>query len=69
MIESQRLGGQIDQIDGVVYFGHGGGSVDEKAMDLRAWDANVQGLAEEVERVTTVLQREEAAWYETQVAA
>jgi COP9 signalosome complex subunit 4 len=38
-------------------------------MDLRAWDANIQGLAEEVEKVTTMLQREEATWYETQVAA
>lgn len=69
MIESARLSGSIDQIEGVIHFNNKEGGQDAAAMNLRAWDANVQGLAEEVERVTTMLQREEAAWYETQVAA
>ena len=33
------------------------------------WDTNVQGLAEEVEKVTTMLQRAEPVWYEGAVAA
>jgi len=69
MIESARLSGSIDQIEGVIHFNTKEGGQDAAAMNLRAWDANVQGLAEEVERVTTMLQREEAVWYETQLAA
>jgi len=71
MIESHRLGGSIDQIEGVIHFGGAreGGQEDAAARDLRAWDANVQGLAEEVEKVTTMLQREEPAWYDSVVAA
>jgi COP9 signalosome complex subunit 4 len=69
MIESSRLSGSIDQIEGVIHFNTKEGGKDSGAMDLRAWDANIQGLAEEVEKVTTMLQREEATWYETQVAA
>jgi len=53
----------------VIHFNTKEGGKDAAAVDLRAWDANVQGLAEEVEKVTTMLQREEAQWYETQVAA
>ncbi|KAK6424133.1 hypothetical protein LTR95_016421 [Oleoguttula sp. CCFEE 5521] len=72
MVESGRLGGSIDQIEGVIHFGAVKGESsgwERTAGGLRAWDVNVQGLAEEVERVTTLLQREEAAWYEVQVAA
>ena len=69
MIESSRLSGSIDQIEGVIHFNTKEGGKDSGAMDLRAWDANIQGLAEEVEKVTTMLQREEATWYEAQVAA
>lgn len=69
MIESSRLSGSIDQIEGVIHFNTKEGGKDSSAMNLRAWDANIQGLAEEVEKVTTMLQREEAAWYEAQVAA
>lgn len=68
MIESLRLSGSIDQIAGVIHFNTTGGS-DTSAMDLRAWDANVQGLAEEVEKVTTMLQREEPAFYERVMVA
>jgi COP9 signalosome complex subunit 4 len=32
-------------------------------------DANVQNLAEEVEKVATMIQREEPAWYEQHVGA
>ncbi|KAM0715027.1 hypothetical protein Q7P37_009492 [Cladosporium fusiforme] len=69
MIESSRLSGSIDQIEGVIHFNTKEGGKDSSAMDLRAWDANIQGLAEEVEKVTTMLQREEAAWYDNHVAA
>lgn len=68
MIESNRLSGSIDQIDGVIHFNTREGGKDSGAMELRAWDANIQGLAEEVEKVTTILQREEAEWYEAHVA-
>ncbi|KAI7472391.1 CSN4 COP9 signalosome complex subunit 4 [Hortaea werneckii] len=64
MIESSRLSGSIDQIAGVIHFNTKEGGSDSAAMNLRAWDANVQGLAEEVEKVTTMLQREEPAFYD-----
>ncbi|KAI9848623.1 MAG: hypothetical protein M1838_000462 [Thelocarpon superellum] len=69
MIEQGRLAGHIDQIQQVVYFDGGEGSGERSsagqtdgvghsagARHLRLWDANVQGLAEEVERVTSLLQ-------------
>ena len=79
MIESQRLSGSIDQIEGLIHFFRppaattttsGGAHVgqDLSTRDLRAWDGNVQGLAEEVEKVTTLLQREEPGWYASVVA-
>ncbi|XXG98811.1 hypothetical protein Hte_005141 [Hypoxylon texense] len=73
MIEQGRLAGRIDQIEGVVYFeggfdeaaasgekGGGSGRADGASVgrEMRRWDANVQGLAEEVENVTNLLQRE-----------
>ena len=72
MIESNRLSGSIDQIAGLVHFtpssmgdtGVVAKGYDISTRDLRTWDGNVQGLAEEVEKVTTMLQREEAVWYE-----
>lgn len=69
MMESKRLSGSIDQIAGIIHFNTKEGGHNNVKMDLRAWDANVQSLAEEVEKVTTMLQREEPAWYEQQVAA
>ncbi|KAI9746093.1 MAG: hypothetical protein M1818_000774 [Claussenomyces sp. TS43310] len=64
MIEQGRLTGRIDQIDEVIFFeggeasGQKGSGRTEGAVgrELRRWDANVQGLAEEVERVTSTLQ-------------
>lgn len=69
MIESNRLSGSIDQIAGIIHFNTKEGGHDTVAMDLRAWDANVQGLAEEVEKVATMLQREEPAFYDRLMVA
>jgi COP9 signalosome complex subunit 4 len=63
MIESNRLHGSIDQINEIVYFNTKEGGHDTSSLNLRAWDANVQSLAEEVEKVTTMLVREEPAFY------
>ena len=78
MIEQGRLAGHIDQIDELVYFeGEGTGEklqIGQGQGDavfgsaLRKWDANVQGLAEEVERVTTMLQNEYPSFYEAHMA-
>ena len=65
MIEQGRLSGRIDQIDQLVFFDGGEGSGERTSAgqadrvagrELRKWDSNVQGLAEEVERVTSLLQ-------------
>jgi len=70
MIEQRRLAGYIDQIDELIYFESGGiGDGQTKQMggigmkELKMWDANVQGLAEEVERVTTMIQNEHPEFY------
>lgn len=64
MIEQGRLLGRIDQVERVIWF-EGGEATGEKGssrsqgivgQELRRWDANVQGLAEEVEKVTSELQ-------------
>jgi COP9 signalosome complex subunit 4 len=64
MIEQGRLVGRIDQIERVIWF-EGGEATGEKGSgraegivgrELKRWDANVQGLAEEVEKVTSELQ-------------
>lgn len=63
MLEQGRLSGYIDQIDRLIFF-EGEGSGERKTghaervvgKELRKWDANVQGLAEEVEKVTTMIQ-------------
>ena len=65
MLEQGRLNGRIDQIDGTIFF-DGGEATGAKAKsgpaqraaggDLRKWDAKVQGIAEEVERVASMLQ-------------
>ncbi|KAI1073523.1 PCI domain-containing protein [Whalleya microplaca] len=66
MIEQGRLVGRIDQIEQIIWF-EGGEASGEKGSgraevtvgrEMRRWDANVQGLAEEVENVTNALQRE-----------
>ena len=64
MIEQGRLVGRIDQIERIIWF-EGGEATGETGSgraagvvgkELRRWDANVQGLAEEVEKVTSELQ-------------
>ncbi len=66
MIEQGRLLGRIDQIEQVIWFeggeasgGKGSGRAEVTVgKEMRRWDVNVQGLAEEVENVTNALQRE-----------
>ncbi|PBP21603.1 PCI domain containing protein [Diplocarpon rosae] len=64
MIEQGRLRGRIDQIERFIWF-EGGEATGEKGSgrsegvvgrELKQWDNNVQGLAEEVEKVTSELQ-------------
>lgn len=64
MIEQGRLRGRIDQIERFIWF-EGGEATGEKGSgrsegvvgrELKQWDSNVQGLAEEVEKVTSELQ-------------
>ena len=47
MLEQGRVAGYVDQIDGVIVFEDGG--------RLRAWDAGVGALVEDVERVATLV--------------
>ena len=65
MLEQGRLAGRIDQIDGVIFFDGVEGSGEKAGVtktkkvagqDLRKWDVKVQGIAEEIERVTSMLQ-------------
>lgn len=64
MIEQGRLVARIDQIDEIIWF-EGGEASGKKGSgraevtvgkEMRRWDSNVQGLAEEVENVTNALQ-------------
>ena len=65
MLEQGRLTGRIDQIDGVIFFDGAEGSGEKTSVgqadkevgrDLRKWDLKIQGIAEEVERVASMLQ-------------
>lgn len=65
MLEQGRLTGRIDQIDGVIFFDGIEGSGEKintrkskqvEGHEFRKWDAKVQGIAEDVERVTSLLQ-------------
>ena len=66
MLEQGRLAGRIDQIGGVIFFdgveGSGervevGGRGDKVVgREVRKWDEKVKGIAEEVERVASLLQ-------------
>ena len=65
MLEQGRLTGRIDQIDGVIFFDGAEGSGEKTVVgqtdkivgrDLRKWDLKIQGVAEEVERVASMLQ-------------
>lgn len=70
MIEQGRLAGYIDQIARYIYF-EGEGSGHRKTGhlervvggELRKWDDNVRNLAEEVERVTTMVQSQHPEFY------
>jgi COP9 signalosome complex subunit 4 len=70
MIEQGRLSGYIDQIAGFIYF-EGEGTGEKKTRhesavvgrEVRKWDANVQGLAEEVEKVTSAIQNSDPRFY------
>ena len=70
MIEQGRLSGYIDQIDRLIFFeGEGTGEKKTRHADtvvgreMRKWDSNVQGLAEEVEKVTTMIQNQNPKFY------
>ena len=65
MLEQRRVNGRIDQIDGIIFFDGNeaagtktkSGQVQKVAgEDLRKWDAKVQGITEELERVASMLQ-------------
>ncbi|KAL9127804.1 MAG: hypothetical protein Q9217_003388 [Psora testacea] len=55
MLQQGRLSGRIDQIDGVIFF-DGRHGLQAVGKELRKWDGKVQGVAEEVERVASMLQ-------------
>lgn len=65
MLEQGRLNGHIDQIDNIIFF-HGaevagnptksGQAYKATGREIRKWDLKVQGIAEEVERVASMLQ-------------
>jgi COP9 signalosome complex subunit 4 len=71
MIEQGRLSGYIDQIGGFIYFEEGEGTGERKTRhesavvgrEVRRWDANVQGVAEEVEKVAGMVQMEVPGFY------
>lgn len=69
MLEQGRIAGSIDQIQGLIIF-QGAGSGERKTghvevgrQELRHWDANVQGLSEALEQVTTQIQKAHPDWY------
>jgi COP9 signalosome complex subunit 4 len=66
MLEQGRLVGHIDQIDSIIYFSTSMTTTNNDMpaasgtgdRQLRQWDRNVQALAEDVERVASLLQLE-----------
>ncbi|KAF2847907.1 COP9 signalosome-like protein complex subunit 4 [Plenodomus tracheiphilus IPT5] len=74
MLEQGRLAGYIDQIDRLIFF-EGEASGERKTghaervvgKELRKWDTNVTGLAEEVEKVTSMIQNQYPEFYASQV--
>ncbi|THV64512.1 COP9 signalosome-like protein complex subunit 4 [Aureobasidium pullulans] len=76
MIEQGRLSGYIDQIDGLIHFsndsgadGSKGGAANLGTRELRMWDASVQALCEEVERVATMIQTAHPEFYALHMGA
>ena len=65
MLEQGRLTGRIDQINNIIFFdgreGTGAKGI-ASGGGLQRWDINVQGLTEEVERVTSLLQSQYSAF-------
>ncbi|KAL8868454.1 MAG: hypothetical protein Q9174_004981 [Haloplaca sp. 1 TL-2023] len=68
MLEQGRVSGSIDQIDGLILFdgvepsAEQGGSGQRRNVTgggLRKWDARVQGVAEELERVASMIQQQQ----------
>ncbi|EFQ26502.1 PCI domain-containing protein [Colletotrichum graminicola] len=66
MIEQGRLLGRIDQLEEIIWF-EGGEASGKKGSgraevvvgkEMRRWDSNVQNMAEEVENVTSALQKQ-----------
>ncbi|CAO2656851.1 Nn.00g056540.m01.CDS01 [Neocucurbitaria sp. VM-36] len=74
MLEQGRLAGYIDQIDRLIFF-EGEASGERKTghaervvgTELRKWDANIAGLAEEVEKVASAIQSQYPEFYASQV--
>lgn len=74
MLEQGRLSGYIDQIDRLIFF-EGEASGERKTghaervvgKELRKWDTNVAGLAEEVEKVTSMIQNQYPEFYASHV--
>lgn len=71
MIGEGRVAGYIDQVDRYIFFeGEGSGQtktgMKERVVgiELRRWDEGVRGLAEEVERVSTMIQNSHPEFYE-----
>ena len=65
MLEQGRVTGHIDQINGMIFFDGRGGNGERVntgytngvvRTELRGWDFKVQGITEEVERVSSMLQ-------------
>ncbi|PKS06535.1 hypothetical protein jhhlp_007283 [Lomentospora prolificans] len=77
MIEQGRLLGRINQVDRVIWFEKGeasgvkgSGKADVPVgKETRRWDANVQGIAEEVEHVVNALQKEYPGFVATHLRA
>lgn len=66
MIEQGRLLGRIDQVEQFIWFEKGEASGQKGsrraepavAREIRRWDANIESLSEEVDAVTSALQKE-----------
>lgn len=60
MIQQGRLKGYIDQIEGIVYFETESDGLNKKQV---LWDNHVRGLAEEVEIIAEVIQKDHPEFY------
>ncbi|ODH52124.1 hypothetical protein GX48_01678 [Paracoccidioides brasiliensis] len=73
MLGQGRLKGSIDQIEGVIYFDSGipgvGPGAEAAGRSLKVWDAGVQHLVEEVERVAAAIIDEFPIFASTQMGS